>query len=301
MKINKIIFACSCNSSSSEKPNEYNGFWNIQSKLWKVGLGIEPVCLLFGKKEKTNMTEEFGKIIEMDIIPDIPLTVQLTWSKFDYPTREPDTTWIMGDIDMLPLQSNHFIRNIEDVPDDHFAHLNAGGNCNNRNTFLEQGSQIHCGFGKSGYPGADLPGHYWVGKGKRFEIFTENKSFLEQVTHISKSYKYGLGAKMGTPIERAKTQSLANVNSYYWCSEEMRSSELMWDAIRNKSVKYSPFFYSSDQRIDRTFWMEDKKDYLYSHENLANKKIVDIHCMRPYEKQKDACEKIIETSKILIK
>ena len=43
MKIDKVIFSTS---------DQYSPFWNIQSKIYKEALGIEPVCLLFGKKEK---------------------------------------------------------------------------------------------------------------------------------------------------------------------------------------------------------------------------------------------------------
>jgi hypothetical protein len=41
MKIQKAIF------SSSE---EYSDFWDTQLRVFKEALGIEPVCLLFGKK-----------------------------------------------------------------------------------------------------------------------------------------------------------------------------------------------------------------------------------------------------------
>jgi hypothetical protein len=97
MKIQKAIF------SVTEPPN-YSSYWNIQSKLYKEGLGIEPVCLLFVKKSNTYMTEEYGKIIEMPIIEDIPWVIQMTMSKFYHTTTESETTWIIGDMDLLPLQ-----------------------------------------------------------------------------------------------------------------------------------------------------------------------------------------------------
>jgi hypothetical protein len=33
----------------------------------------------------------------------MPLLIQITWSKFYWPTLEPDATWLIGDIDLLPL------------------------------------------------------------------------------------------------------------------------------------------------------------------------------------------------------
>ena len=300
MKIDKIVFACSESSidSSGNAIAEYSSFWNIQARLWKEGFGIEPICLLFGKKSNTDMSEQHGKIIEMETLSGIPSLIQLTWSKFNFPTTEPDTTWIIGDIDMFPLQHNHFVKAIADIHDDHFAHLNASGNVydDHQNKFFEHGSQIHGKFRGSGYSGCDLPGHYWVGKGKRFEIFTEGKSFEQQVRYIAESHRYGLGPIGSTSYNSSKP------DSYYWCAEEMRSSELMYDAIRSGKVNYSPIFYSNqEERIDRSAWNEAAKDYGYSAQRLIEKKIVDIHCARPYTRQKEACERIISLSGILSK
>ena len=56
MKIDKVIF------SSSE---EYSCWWNIQSKIWKTFLNIDPVLLLYGSKDRHNLSEEYGEIIEV--------------------------------------------------------------------------------------------------------------------------------------------------------------------------------------------------------------------------------------------
>lgn len=295
MKIDKIIFSCSTDliNKTQAFKHEYSRFWNIQSKIWKTIFDIEPVCLLFGKKSDTDMTEEYGKIIEMDILPDIPLIIQLTWSKFYFPTLEPTTTWIMGDIDLIPLQKKYFIDNIKNISDDFFVHLNAGGNCMNQNIFLEKGSQIHMNFGKNGNNGCDLPGHYWVGKGKKFELFTQNSSFKDQLKYIVESKKYGMGAKALILNQDFQNNSSINSDSFLWCAEEMRSSELMWNAIKDKKIDFFPSFYGADQRIDRSTWNHIDNDYTYNPKDLENNKIVDIHCMRPYSIQENALIKII--------
>ena len=71
MKIDKVIF------STSE---EYSKFWNIQSKIYKEVLDIEPICILYGEKKNTDMTEEYGKVIERDFDPTLPKVLQITWS-----------------------------------------------------------------------------------------------------------------------------------------------------------------------------------------------------------------------------
>ena len=57
MKIDKVIFPTSI---------EYSDFWNINSQIFKKCLNIEPLCLLFGKKEETNVSDEYGSVMEME-------------------------------------------------------------------------------------------------------------------------------------------------------------------------------------------------------------------------------------------
>src|SRR5208283_1681548 len=158
MKIDKVIF------STSET---FSIFWNLNSKLYKTKLGIEPVCLLFGNRNKTNMSEEFGKVIEVPIIPDLPLLIQITWSKFYWPILEPDVTWLVGDIDLLPLGTHWFTTRIADVPEDNYLHLDANG--------IVQLSRVPCNWTsptltKENLPDygcpTNLPGHYHCAKGK---------------------------------------------------------------------------------------------------------------------------------------
>ena len=76
MKPDKIIFTCS---------EQFSPFWNLQSQIWKTKMGIEPVLLLFGKKENTNVSEEFGKVHEMETDSSVPAILQVTVSKFICP------------------------------------------------------------------------------------------------------------------------------------------------------------------------------------------------------------------------
>ena len=62
MKIDKIIF------STSER---FSVFWNLNSKLWKTKVGIDPVCLLFGDRRNTDVTEEYGRVIEVPIMQQL--------------------------------------------------------------------------------------------------------------------------------------------------------------------------------------------------------------------------------------
>lgn len=260
MKITKAIF------SSSE---EYSDFWNIQSRVFKEGLGIEPVCLLFGKKENTDANETYGKIIEMEFIPDLPKIIQITWAKFYYTKLEPETTWLIGDIDQIPLQKEWFIDNINELDDDYYVHLNASACCQPYNlpndTWEKKGSFLT--------GGADLPAHYHVAKGYNFiKAYNLDESFFNQINYICSSRKYGGGARSGWK----------NFNEQFlWCAEEDFSSEQLWLKVSAGQIKYKGFFYNNKNntnRIDRSGWHNN--NYQYDVEKLFNKEIIDMHCMR---------------------
>jgi hypothetical protein len=292
MKIDKVLFSCS-------EPEEYSSFWNKQSEIFSH-MGIEPVCLLFGERAKTDMTEKFGRVIEMETLPDLPWSVQLTWSKFDYPTREPETTWLIGDIDLVPLQRAHFTSKIAELPDNAFVHLNAGGISRPRLGF-DHGFAVHgpqrvaMDAGKPG--GADLPGHYHVAKGKHFGIFTQGRPFRDQVDYIVSSKRYGLGPMGAEPPANAES----NPYWYFWCGEENYTSELIWNAVKS-GLRFFPGYYNNGhniERIQRDFWDEAEKSYRWDRRRVEAGRVVDIHCCRPYRRQQEDLEQIIAASGVL--
>lgn len=300
MRIQKAIFSVS-------EPPAYSSYWNMQSKLYKLGLGIEPVCLLFGKKANTDMTEEYGKIIEMDLIPDLPWALQMVLSRFYYPTTEPETMWIVGDIDLLPLQKNHFVSKIAPYPDDHYLCLNNSGiampRCGRPDAFLALGPEV---YGKQrGTIGCDIPAHYHVGKGYHFKnLYFQDKSFEDVVRHIINENRYGMGVNCGWPIEK-KTEVLPLYAAggqywWYWCAEENYTSECLYSAIKNNKVFYDGINYNnSTERLWE--WDKGNNDYKYNKNLLRDGLYIDIHCcqVRPYGPQADALQRIIDISGIL--
>lgn len=290
MKINKVLFSCS-------EPEEYSSFWNTQSKIF-ASMGIDPVCLLFGERAKTNMTEEHGQVIEVPLLPDLPWMAQLAWSKFDYPTREPETTWLIGDMDLVPLQRAHFTSKIQDVDPAAFLHLNAGGISQPRigalDGFLTQGPErVRKDQGKHG--GADLPAHYHVARGELFKIFTQDRSFADQVRHLTGG-RYGLGPMGNKP----PAEAASNPYWHFWCAEENYTSELLWNAIHDHGLKFVPHYYNNNhngERLNRDAW--DNSTYRAADSRVRAKKIVDIHCCRPYKRQAADLERLIELSGVM--
>ena len=273
MKIDKVIF------STSER---FSVFWNINSRIWK-SFGIDPVCLLFGKKENTDMTEEYGKVIEMPINDKFPLLIQITWSKFYWPILEPDKTWLIGDIDLLPLQSNYFIENIHHVPDNNYVHLNCDGitqlsKCESWTKASKDNLQPDLGHA------TNLPGHYHCAKGEILKIALEqNNTFEEEVRHIveSKIYNNTRAFRSCDPIEQHNL----------WCAKEQRSTKAIRRNILNGKINFTGFSLKNGIKdyggmngdtIDKTMYDENTKDYVYDRSKLISKKYVDLHSIRPF-------------------
>jgi len=275
MKIDKILFC------SSEL---FSPFWNIQSRIWKTKFGIEPVCLLYGSKEKCGISEEHGQVIECQFDPSLPDIIQLQFSKFFHTTTEPNTTWMTGDIDLIPLQTEYFMQGMESIPDDGYCHLNYSM-CGQMwkmppRAFFDRGSRLTGGF--------DLPGHYHCAKGSLFkEILFGEDSFQQVIRKVVDSNRYGM-------IGAFKDEQ--SIRGNYWVAEETYTSERLWNHFSKRS--FSKFFVKDYDRSSRsmegkyggangsicpTAW--DGQNYIYDRNKVLSKHYVEVHCPLPFEKQ----------------
>lgn len=107
---------------SSDDNALYLDFWPIVSKLWKKRFNITPILLHFGTKD---VSTEYGQVIRPSIQPDVPLYLQCTCSRLWYTCYMPaGKTAIVSDIDMLPLSPWYFQKQIAEVSNDVYVHLN---------------------------------------------------------------------------------------------------------------------------------------------------------------------------------
>lgn len=278
MKINKALFATS---------KEFSVFWNLNSKIYRTKLNIEPVCLLYGKKSDTDMTEDYGQVVEMPTLPGFPLLIQITWSKFFWPMQEPDTTWLIGDIDLMPLQRAWFTSNLESIAPDNYVHLDANGI-----TQLSGSGYAWVGPQAGKAPAVlqhetNMPGHYHVAKGHTFTALrTGPTTFEEELRHICNG-RYGntRGFRESDPIDQANL----------WCAEEARSTELVRHAIQRHAIEFTGFSLrhgiqrATGDRIDRSTLKDEatnavvSTDYAYDPQRLQRGEYVDLHCARPFK------------------
>lgn len=258
MKINKVIFTCDDNPA-------YAGFWKSISRHFQEKIGLQSHLFLIGDdpNKLSHYSTVNGQVTFVKKIPNIPSIIQALWGKFYFTKTEPETTWMIGDLDLYPLQRAWFVDQIEKYPDDSYLHLHSNGYSSD------------WWNDKRG-----LPGYYHVAKGKIFEKFLELRpTFEEDCRFIYESGKYGLEpSHPGHQWAHA-----ASPHWRYFCSEEQYSGELLSrhkDRVISIERNYSLRICRSTNMIYNTF-------------TLQSGKYIDFHAPRPYENHKDAIEFIL--------
>ena len=297
MKIDKIAFPCS---------EKFSPFWNIQSKVWKTKLGIHPVCYLYGDKNKCGMSEEYGDVVEISPDPSIPEVLQLQFSRFWFPTLEPDTTWLIGDIDLIPLQTEYF-GGLDSIPDDSYCHLNFS--IIGREMGLHPNSYFEKGSLKMANGGYDLPGHYHCAKGSTIKeiFFKHHETFESFIKYIIASKKY----------ERAESDpEMRKIRGDHWMAEEHYTSETLWNYFAPKKFKgfTCKEYFAQFQRLEAKYqhaynttyyprvW--DGKNFIHDGDRrcpnrLREKTLVEIHCGLPFETYEAALLRLLKEAGML--
>jgi len=299
VKIDKIVFCTS---------EEFSPFWNIQSFLWKEKLGIEPVVLLWGKVENTTMSDKYGDIIEMEYDSELLPSFQMTWSKFYHTSTEPDTTWIVGDMDLIPLSAKYFKEAISTVDPGAYTHLAYGiiprqlgvGD----DVFIKNG-----GYANSP-EGVDVPAYYHVAKGKTFTkaLGLEECSFNEQVRRVIADGRFGMGPVSGRTREQVASEysflPMSDEDKFYWVSDENYSSYRIYNSWKKGVIDFVPRITpvgwhlrgspesSSADRVDRAC-SQPGGPYIYGKEKANAGQYIDVHCHRPYHVQEDALRELL--------
>lgn len=294
MKIDYIIF------SSSEV---FSPYWNLQSQIWKTKFGIEPLCLLFGDKNRCEMSEEYGKVYEMQTEQRLPPVLQITCSKFLafdlMPFLDRGKTYMIGDMDLFPLQTDWFTKNIEGVSDDSYLHLSY--------TELE-GRALRKYGSKADFPGpgaTDMCGYYHVAKGALYNELFNRGTFLDTVAYIVQKNCYGLRVK----IANENIHNMGDIHDAYWCAEETYTTQMIRNALLKSKIDLHTFGYLDSPKrsyIDRDSsrycndargWNEN--DYIYDESRLRNGEYIDIHCRRPYAAQEQQLLRILKMANMI--
>ena len=294
MKIDHIVF------SSSEV---FSPYWNLQSQIWKTKFGIEPLCLLFGDKKRCGMSEKYGKVYEMQSVSYLPPVLQITCSKFLacdlLPFLDRDKTYMIGDMDLFPLQTNWFTKNIETVSENSYLHLSFSK--------LEESNLKKFGS-KADFPApgaVDMCGYYHVAKGALYNELFNRGTFLDTVAYIVQKNCYGLRVK----IPNENIHNMGDIHDAYWCAEETYTTQMVRNALLQSKINLQTFGYLDSQKrsyIDRdsSRYCNDARgwnnnDYIYDEDILRNGEYIDIHCRRPYAVQEQQLMQILKTANMI--
>ena len=293
MKIDKIVFSCS---------ELYSPFWNIQSKIWKTKFNIHPVCLLYGDKSKCEMSEEYGEIIETQFDKTIPDILQIQFGKFFHPTTETETTWLIGDIDLIPLQTEYFLNILNKVPDDNYCHMNFSMIAQmwkvNPELLINKGSRQNGGY--------DLPGHHHCGKGKLFkELYFSNTSMTSVISEIVKSNNYRMDFDSKETLVRGN----------HWCAEETYTTQQICKHFKTRGWKGLHLYsydrakhsfeakcgleYAGDYACQKYYYDHNSKTHIYDPIKIAKKQYVEMHCSFPYKDQEESMLKVLSLAQMI--
>jgi hypothetical protein len=249
MKIQKVIHAC------DDKPF-YLDFWPIVSKIWKLKFNVEPVLLYFGKG---NPSTEYGTVIRMNILPDVPINTQCQISRYWIPVTEQNTIWMTSDIDMLPISKYYFQDMIKDISDDKFIALNSDP--------------------REKYPNILYSCCYNVASGKTFTEILDLPNSWEEFANLNfwkeNTHNY-------------KPDGLDN-ELPHWGADEMWSSRKINNyKNQNKIIRLSRS--CGRHRCHRI----DRLDWKWNVEQVLQEYYYDCHSIRPYSSHKNSIDCLIK-------
>lgn len=219
MKINKVILSVNNNKL-------YLDFWKPVSMIWKLKFNIEPVLYYFYSnflEEDIEIDETYGKVIRIPLIKGIPDAIQIMWARYFMPSLDPENTYIISDIDMLPMSKEYFLQQIENVPEDSYVHINP---C------IESYGLI--------------PSCYHISKGKNF------KKYLELPELWQESILQVINSGHGKEIN----------NNKFWFADEQYATEKLLKNKDDKVLLLNRKNGQNGFRIDRDSWFYDEKQIL---------------------------------------
>lgn len=245
MKIEKAIV-------SSDDNKFYLDFWPLVSKIWKTKFNIIPVLLYVSDSEFEPSTE-YGEVIRYKPLKNYPIYLQTLWVRYFHPSTEPETTWIVSDIDMFPISKQFFIEKIADIDDNTYVHLGS---------FTDEYEKF--------------PSCYHVAKGKNFIDILDLPDDWEMSLWRLQSSK--LGSDPGGHLQ-GKTD---------WFSDERYATSKIVNKISiGKNIKLF------EREGGRSGHRLDRDSFFYKKEDIMSNKFYDCHSIRPYHEHKEKIDTLV--------
>lgn len=279
MKIDKILFISDSNIN-------YLSFWNSISKYYKKRFGIDCKLFFLGEKNEENehfLSEEYGEVEIVKPLENVPIIIQSLWGKFWFTQTEPETNWLIGDIDLYLLNKEYFEFAVSKIPNDGYGHINANG--------YKDGNWWE-------NPKTGIPGYFHCASGKKFKEYLHlSDSFEEDCLYIYNSKRYGILYNGLIPHEDYAPQRVKDKKEYgFICCEENLTTERLSKIKDNiTSITYDPSLI----RLETPYALSGMSTpHNYDLCGIYNPEIkgryIDMHAPRPYTVFGEQIEKIIE-------
>lgn len=277
MKINKILFI-------SDENINYLSFWPSISKFYKTVYDIDCHLFFLGENNHTNnkyLSTEYGQITTIKPLDNIPIIIQSLWGKFWFTQTEPETVWLIGDIDLYLLNKTYLNDCLSKVTNNNsYVHFNANG--------YKLGNWWQ-------NPVAGLPGYFHCAKGKIFkEYLNLSNIFKEDCQYILDSKKYGILYNGLIKRHNDAPERVKDKKDYgFICCEENLSTERL---IPYKDKIYQFTYPINSIRLETNFAISgDQTPCNFDLSNIydKSKKYIDFHSPRPYTCFSDQIENIV--------
>lgn len=278
MKIDKILFISDSNIN-------YLSFWNSISKYYKTRFGLDCKLFFIGERNENNeqfLSEEFGEVEVVKPLENIPIIIQSLWGKFWFTQTEPDTTWLIGDIDLYLLNKEYFEDCMSKIPDGVYAHINANG-YKNGNWWDN--------------PLTGIPGYFHCATGKKFKEYLQlSDSFEEDCLYIFNSKKYGILYNGLIKNEEHAPQRVKDKKDYgFICCEENLTTERL---SKYKDEIISITYPTNLVRVETPYALHglatpDNYDFNQMFNPDYKSHYIDLHAPRPYTVFGERIEKIL--------
>lgn len=100
---------------SSDSNPEYLDFWPYVAKAWKR-IGIEPVLLYIDKSSPSDEVHQYGQVIHLESITEWSIAQQAQCIRF-WAAKLLDASFIISDIDMLPISEEYYKNGVASIGD----------------------------------------------------------------------------------------------------------------------------------------------------------------------------------------
>ena len=236
MKNIKVIMSCDNNPF-------YYEFWNDVSKIWNTIFGFDPVLIFISNEKNKYLSEQYGQIIQVPEVKDIPKYLQAQTARIYHAKLFPNDVCLLSDIDIIPVDKSYF--NTENilkfVKPNEFFHLNP----------------VSREFGQ-------FPMCYYVAHGNTYEKMFNNDTWEEFLNKIIK-YDFNVD-KLGFTLPK----HLQGKN--LWFSDEL----FLFSEITNNKLKINlnNKIIMPHQRLDREQLLSNDVDKINNY--------IDCHMPRPF-------------------